>query len=371
MPMTEHIDGVAVIGGGYAGLHAARVAAGSGVATTVIDPTPHHAFTTRLAAVAGGTVQADAARAPLQSLVSRVREGRLATVDPSGLALLSDGTRLTADAMVVTVGSQPTAPPLPGLEHLASLRTAEEALDLRERLSRAATLVILGAGPTGVQLAGAAAAAQRGLEVHLVERKDRLLPGMRPRLGTHALAILEQRSVRVHLCTSMACADERGVVLDDDERINGVGVWAGGFSAHTDVVDARVVAGRIAVDEALRIERSSTVFAAGDIAAPHDHAGALLPMSAQIAVQAGTAAGANAAAIVKGRAVEPVALRDRGWVVDLGGGRGVADLGGVRLARPLLDRIPPLLHWAIDTRNLWQIAGPAGRRWRLALGSVA
>lgn len=370
MPMTEHIDGVAVIGGGYAGLHAARAATGSGVATTVIDPMPHHAFTTRLAAVAGGTVQAEAARAPLESLVPRVREGRLATVDPSGLALLSDGTRLTADAMVLTVGSQPTAPPLRGLEHLVSLRTAEEALDLRERLRRAATLVILGAGPTGVQLAGAAAAAQRGLEVHLVEREDRLLPGMRPQLGAHARVILEQRAVGVHLGTAMACADERGVVLDDGRRIDGLGVWAGGFSAPTDVVDARVVDGRIAVDETLRIDRSTTVFAAGDIAAHHDQAGKPLPMSAQVAVQAGAAAGANAAAIVQGRGIEPAALRDRGWVVDLGGGHGVADLGGVRLARPLLDRIPPLLHWAIDTRNLWQIAGPAGRRWLLDFGSL-
>lgn len=370
MPMTEHIDGVAVIGGGYAGLHAARAAARSGVPATVIDPMPTHAFTTRLAAVAGGTVDGGAARAPLRSLVPHTRGGRLARVDATGLATMSDGTSLTADAMVVTVGSHPTAPPLPGLDHLLSLRTADDALQLAERLHRAEAVVILGAGPTGVQLAGAAATAHRGLEVHLVEREERLLPGMHPDLGDHARSILEQRSVRVHTGTSMVCADEMGVVLDDDTRIDGVGVWAGGFAASTDVVDARVVEGRIAVDEALRIERSSTVFAAGDVAAHRDTTGALLPMSAQIAVQAGTAAGANAAAVVGGGEIEAAVLRDRGWVVDLGGGRGVADLGGVRLARPPLDRVPPLLHWAIDTRNLWQMAGLGGRHWLLGLGTL-
>jgi NADH dehydrogenase FAD-containing subunit len=85
-------------------------------------------------------------------------------------------------------------------------------------------------------------------------------------------------------------------------------------------------------------------------------------MSAQIAAQAGKGVGANAAAFVRGRELRALALNDLGWVVDLGGGQGVAEVLGIPLADRLSDRLVPLLHTAIDYRNLWQLGGIAFMR---------
>ena len=88
-------------------------------------------------------------------------------------------------------------------------------------------------------------------------------------------------------------------------------------------------------------------------------------MSAQVAVLAGAAAGVNAARIARGLVPRAVPLRELGRVVDLGGGRGVAQVGPLALATPPLDRLAPLLHEAIDLRHLWRSGGlGALRRYR-------
>ena len=80
-------------------------------------------------------------------------------------------------------------------------------------------------------------------------------------------------------------------------------------------------------------------------------------MSAQIAAQAGKGVGANVAAFLGGGGLSSLTLNDLGWVVDLGGGQGVAEVLGIPLADRFSDRLVPLLHTAIDYRNLWQLGG--------------
>lgn len=356
-PATGHLDGVLVVGGGYAGVHAAVAAGGGDVPVTVLDPVGTCDFVTRLAAVAGGTAPLRDAAAPLDALVGDVRIGCVASV-ADGAVELDDGTRLTADAVVVTAGAVPLTPDIPGLERALTLRSSADALDIRSSLDSTERLVVVGGGATGVQLAGAAAAANPTLGVTLVEMTDRLLASMDPPIGRNAARLLEERGVELLLEREVAEVDAAGVVLDDGHRVDGVVVWAAGFDARADELGLDVHEdGRILVTDELLVAGCERTFAAGDVARHLDGDGAPLPMAAQVAVQAGEHAGRNAARLVRGEPLRPAKLTHRGWVLDLGGGRGLAQVGPVHLAGPVLDRIPPLLHLFIDLKNLADVGG--------------
>ncbi len=361
----DHIEGVLVVGGGYAGLHAATAVRRSGVPVSVVDRTGRHDFVTRLAAVAGGTAPVEDASQPVQSFADLFAVGSVAKI-ADGSVTLSDERTITADAIVVTAGSAPSRPPVDGIELAHDLRSAEDAVALRGPIARSASLVIIGGGATGVQLAGAAAVAHSPLTIHLVEAATRLLGGMPGAFSAGATRILEGRNVQIHLGSSVEQITEQGAVVDG-ALLEGLVIWAGGFSArahHYGVPTADD--GRILVDEALRVLGSERTFAAGDIAAHRNANGDTLPMSAQIAVRAGAAAGSNAARAVRGEQVEAVDLRQVGWVLDLGGRRGLAQVGPINLTGPGADLIPPLLHDAIDLKDLLEVGGLRALRYASA-----
>jgi NADH dehydrogenase len=331
-----HIEGVLIVGGGYAGVHAARAAHDHGVAVTVVDPTGDYDFVPRLAAVAGGTAPADDATAPLAKLVDRVRLGTVTKVGDGEVELL-DGMRLSADAVVLTAGAVPIRPPIDGLDKAWPLRTSDDALALRHAVTAIAgsgderdlprsvpdttSVVVVGGGATGVQLAGAVKSSHRTLDVHLVDTGDLLLAGM-DGLGRDAERILTDRGVDVRLGTVVEAIDDTGVVLDRGDRIDGLVVWAAGFEARADELGVEVHDnGRVLVDDDLRVLGSERTFAAGDIAFHLDAERQALPMSAQIAVQAGAHAGKNAARLVRDEQLAPARLSQQGWVLDLGSRR--------------------------------------------------
>jgi len=358
----DHVEGVLVVGGGYAGLHAANAVRRSGVPVTVVDRTGRHDFVTRLAAVAGGTAPAEDASRPLRSFIDRVVVGSVVEI-AAGSITLADGRTITADAVVITAGSALSRPPVEGIELAHGLRSAEDALALREAVARASSVVIIGGGATGVQLAGAAAIAHPSLTIHLVEATSRLLAGMPGAFGSGARRILEGRNVRLHLDSSVERIIEHGAIVDGT-LLEGLVVWAGGFSAGAQRYGMPVSEdGRILVDEALCVVGSDRAFAAGDIAAHRSGDGDPLPMSAQIAVQAGTAAGRNAVRAVRGEPLEAVDLRQVGWVLDLGGRRGLAQVGPINLTIAGADLLPPLLHDAIDLKDLVEIGGLQALRY--------
>lgn len=357
-----HIDGVLIVGAGYAGLHAAEAARSSGVPVTVVDSSDRHDFITRLAAVAGGTMPVDDAFQPVGQFVESVEVGTVVHVG-DGSVRTENGRTLTADAVVVTVGSETARPPVDGIERALGLRTSADAIDLRKLIDDTDSLVIVGGGATGVQLAGSAAQAHPDLTVQLFETDDRLLFSLPDALGRGAERILRGRGVDVRTGQEVEHITDRGVVVDG-ETVEGLVVWAGGFSADADRLGVPTDEdGRIAIDGDLRITGFERTLAAGDIAGHVDAGGDRLPMSAQIAVRAGTLAGENAARVVRGMPTKDVALRQLGWVLDLGGHRGVAALGPLALAGPVLDLIPPLLHDAIDLKNLTEIGGIAALRF--------
>jgi NADH:ubiquinone reductase (H+-translocating) len=360
--LPERRDGVLVVGGGYAGLHAVRAVERLGVDATVIDRTGDHDFVTRLAAVAGGSAPEDDARQPLGRFVRSVEVGSVVSVDDGAVAL-ADGRRIEADAVVITAGAESSRPPIDGIEHAVGLRTADDALALRTAIAAATSVVIIGGGATGVQLAGAVAHAHPGILVHLVEVEAHLLAGLPTGLGAGAERILGGRGVDLRLGHPVDRIDPDGVHVDGD-FIEGYVVWAGGFAADAARLGVPTTEdGRIAVDADLRISGMQRTFAAGDVAGQVDRHGDALPMSAQVAVQAGTVAGRNAAHLVRGEPTESAALRQLGWVLDLAGGRGLAQLGPLVLASPVVDLIPPLMHHAIDLKDLIEIGGLGALRF--------
>jgi NADH:ubiquinone reductase (H+-translocating) len=358
----ERRPGVLVIGGGYAGLHAVRAVEHLGLKATVIDRTGDHDFVTRLAAVAGGSAPESDARQPLGRFVSDVEVGSVVSVD-DGAVGLADGRRIEADAVVITAGAESSRPPIEGIEHAASLRTADDALALRAAIAATTSVVIIGGGATGIQLAGAVAHTHPDIDVSLVEAGTNLLAGLPAGLGQGAERILRDRSVELHLGHPVDRIDPDGVHVDR-KFIEGYVIWAGGFAADAGRLGvATTTDGRIAIDSDLRISGMQRTFAAGDVAGHADRHGIALPMSAQIAVQSGTLAGRNAARVVRDEPTESADFRQLGWVLDLAGGRGLAQLGPLALASPVVDLVPPILHHAIDLKDLIEIGGLGALRF--------
>lgn len=351
------ITGALVVGGGYAGLHAAAALRQSGAPVTVLDRHPHHSFVTRLAAVAGGTAPLGDAFAPFDELGYRAMTGAVEVID-DGSVTLTDGTTLQPDVLIVTAGAVPVQPDLPGIEHAMPLRTAVDAARLRAEIEQSSSVVVIGAGATGIQLAGAISVANPQLQLHVVDRDDRVLASLGPSLGEHAEQLLTQRGVDFALGQEIDRITDTGVQLDSGRTIDGLVVWAGGFEGRADSFGSLPVDdGRLVVDGNLRVDGLDRTFAAGDVAAHHDDGGEPLAMSAQIAVQAGSQAGENAARLLSGDPLHKVRLCHRGWILDLGGNRGVAEIGPIPLAAPVVDLLPPLLHLAIDLKTLWGIGG--------------
>lgn len=356
---------VVVVGAGYAGAHAARAALDEGASVTVIDHSGRHDFTPRLAAVAGGTRAVGDAWAEVGDLLdARVVRGTVTGIDRDRRRVaVGPDVDVTYGSLVLTVGAEPVVPDVPGASRdTLALRTTEDALAVREALADAGELVVIGGGATGVQLAGEAAAAHPDLTVHIVERESRLLPEFGWLLAVNATRILRKRGVQVHVDAKVTAVHPGRVVLEDERELPGVIVWAAGFSAAGNQLlpGAATDDGRLVVDQHLRLPDDERIFAAGDVALHRDLLDRVLPMSAQVARQAGRVAGRNAARAARengGRDLRPARLVDWGWVIDLGGGAGVARVGPFPIALPPADRLVPLLHGAVDLRHLFEVGG--------------
>lgn len=365
---------VVIIGAGFGGLNAAKALRHAPVDVLLIDANNFHTFQPLLYQVATAALDAgDVAHQVRQVFAKqrnfRFRHGRVQAVDMQARELtLADGAVVDYDYLIVAAGAVYSDFGVPGVRDNAYvLKSLERSTALRshilKRFERAAvdrnaiergalTFVVVGAGPTGVEMAGSLSELftrvlpadypeldLRLARVVLIEGAGEVLPTFGERSRRYAERTLRQRGVDVRLGSTVAAVSDRAVTLKSGEVIPcETVVWAAGVTAHplANALGApQGRGGRVLVTEDLSLEEHSEVFVIGDMAASVDTNGALLPQVAQVAIQGGKHAARTIVRRLQGRAPEPFKYFDLGSMAIVGRSSGIAELspalGGLRM----------------------------------------
>jgi NADH:ubiquinone reductase (H+-translocating) len=353
---------VVIVGAGFGGLQCAKALIGKPVDVLVVDERNYHLFTPLLYQVASCLLAPAEIATPLRTLFRRApnvryRQGRVVRVDTSAKELtLADDDVLAYDALVLATGSTTNFYGKADVEQQAlGLKDLGEALRLRNHvltcLERAViepdgddrrrhlTFCIVGAGPTGVEYAGALAELvrlvlpreypeldHRDVRIVLVEGTDRVLPSFTPRLSAYAQRTLERLGVEVRCNSLVASADERSVTLVDGTHLPTYSmVWAAGVRPADPLDDPPAKSsGRIDVDDHLGVRDADGVYAIGDVATGRDRKGAPLPMLATPAMQEGRYV---AREVAEGPSRRPFRYRNRGSLATIGRSAAVGKIG--------------------------------------------
>ena len=369
---------VVVIGGGFGGLYAARHLRGADVEVTLIDRRNFHLFQPLLYQVATGGLSPEDISSPLRAILNGNRNTKVLLdevldIDPHLNQVHLAGRSLEYDYLIVATGSRHHYFGKPEWENNApGLKSVEDALEIRNRIlgafeaaeketdptRRRALLrfVLVGAGPTGVELAGALAELSKytmkhdfrsvnpgEAEILLLEGMDRILPSYPESLSRKAKRELEGLGVKVRTGVKVSQLREGCVELSAEgrkERLETHTVmWAAGVKASglAGVLARRAGLmtdrqGRLMVRPDLSIPGFPRVFAIGDLAAFSTGEGETLPGVASVAMQQGRHAARNILRQVRGEPTVPFRYRDPGSMAVIGRHAAVADLGFLRLS---------------------------------------
>jgi NADH dehydrogenase len=360
---------VVVVGGGFAGLWAVRALARAPVDITLIDRCNHHLFQPLLYQVATAGLAAPSIAAPLRHILRRQRNvtvqlGTVTEIDKVSRTLTADGTRYPYDYLILATGAshayfghEDWAGHAPGLKTLAdALHMRARFLTAFERAESSAsaadartwlTFVIVGGGPTGVELAGTLAEiARHTLErefrridprtarVLLVEAGPRILPAFPESLSLSAHRQLERLGVTVRTNSPVTSIGAGAVRIGEETVPTRTVVWAAGVAASSLgralglSVDR---AGRVLVASDLSVPGHPNIFVAGDLAAVDGEHGPV-PGIAPAAKQMGAHAATCIRARLANRASTPFRYRHQGLLATIGRHAAVVDLGRVRLS---------------------------------------
>lgn len=349
---------VVIVGGGFGGLTAVRALSKADVEITLVDRHTYNAFQPLLYQVAtAGLNPGDVtfflrATRMAQNNVS-FRQALVVGVDPAAqLITFQDGEQLGYDYLVLAAGATTNYFGTKGAEeHSLAIYTRAQALTLRDKiftsLEHAAAsasggemaIVVVGAGPTGVEMAGALAELRndamttiypeldpRRTHIVLVEMGDKVLAPFHEKLRDFAARALRERGVELRLNTAVAEVRPNGVLLGDGDFLKaGVVVWATGVTVPKIVGDWGLPqgrGGRITVEPDLRVTGFRNIFAIGDLALTPEG----LPQLAQPAIQGGKHAGKQIAALVSGRPTQPFHYYDKGTMATVGRRAAIADI---------------------------------------------
>ena len=356
-----------IVGGGFAGLEAAKGLSRLPVQVTVVDRANHHLFQPLLYQVAMAALNPADIAQPIRSILRRGRNtevllGEAARVDAAARQLhLADGAVLSYDYLILAPGVRHSYFGRPGWERLApGLKTIEDALEIRrrvllafERAERASTpeerhrlltFVVVGGGPTGVEVAGAIAEIKRyaltrdfrhidprDATVVLLEGGPRLLPSYPPDLSQKAKQTLRDLGVDVRT-DSMVTGVEDGAVTSVGWRIpTDTVIWAAGNvgSPLLATVGAPLDRlGRVLVESDCSVTSHPEILVLGDGAAyRHDARFEVLPGIAPVALQQGRYAADLIRADLAGRKRRPFRYADKGQLAVIGRAKAVADVG--------------------------------------------
>ena len=361
---------VVVIGGGFGGLAATRALARQPVRVTLVDRRNHHLFQPLLYQVATATLSPADIAMPLRSIFRNARNvtvilAEAERIDLDGRRVMLAGGELAYDALVIAAGAghsyfghgdwQALAPGLKTLEDALEIRrrvllafeAAERATDGAERRALL-TFVVVGGGPTGVELAGALAEIARHTiardfraidptqaRVVLLEAGERLLSSFPPGLSRSTEKALNRLGVEVRTGALVTRLTADAVWIGGEQIRSRAVLWAAGVAAAPLARSLGVPldrAGRVVVEPDLSLPGHPEVSVIGDLCAFPHQTGTPLPGLAPVAVQAGRAAAEN---IRRGLAGEPTVAfryRDRGSMATIGRAAAVAVIGDVHLS---------------------------------------
>jgi NADH dehydrogenase len=387
---------VVIVGAGFGGLSAAKALAGQPFDVTVIDQHNYHLFQPLLYQVAtAGLSPADIA-SPIRGILAKAQNvnvvlGKVSGVDAQRREVIAEGRRVPFDYLILATGAQHAyfghgdwAAFAPGLKTiddatyirrriLLAFEKAETEPDPAER-ARLLNFVIVGGGPTGVEMAGAIAElANRALakdfrsidprsaRIILVEAAPRLLTPFEPSLSEAAKRSLEQLGVQVRLGAAVTALDQEGVSLGAERIEARTVVWAAGVMASpagswlgldTDR------AGRAKVLPDLSVSGHPDIFVIGDTALASGADGKPLPGVAPVAKQQGQYVADLLIARQKGKATAPFRYRDFGSLATIGRKRAIVQIGCFKLDGFLAWLLWSVVHiyFLIGFRNRFLVA---------------
>jgi NADH dehydrogenase len=321
---------------------------------TVVNRHKYHHLTTLLHQPVVGHRNYQDLSIALTDLIPKrfmILRGRVDQIRPADhtVDIIQRGSRKTVayDQLIVALGWEPEFFHLPGaLEHAFVLRDLNSARLIRDRIEESLiaydehpeekwrrSVVVIGGGLTGVEIAGELAEAryemadafdlpETDIAIQLVHGDDQLLPGLHESLGAGSLTYLESHGVECILGTHVQAIEPDAVLMEDGRRIEaGVVIWAGGVRGNSILeksgfaVDKR---GRALVNETLLAKDYPDVFVVGDSAAAIGEDGRTLPPTAQLAVQQGDHVGQSILQLLNGKPIEAYHAKDKGIVVSLG-----------------------------------------------------
>jgi len=357
---------VVIVGGGFAGLEAARALGEADAEVVVVDRTNHHLFQPLLYQVAMAVLAPTDIALPIRFLLRRqlntsVLLDRIDRIDVERRLVRGEsGRELTYDYLVVAAGARHSYFGHDDWEALApGLKTIEDAREIRHRFLLAfeeaercddqearqawMTFAVVGGGPTGVELAGIVPDVTRhalrgefrridtsAARIVLVEAGPRVLPSFPPALSERARRDLQALGVEVRTGAPVTLVTSEAVYVGAERLATHTVFWAAGNTASPLGRTLGVPvdrAGRVLVRPDLSIPGHPEVFVVGDLAATTGADGALVPGVAPAAMQAGRAAARNILKALRGEPPKPFRYRDKGNLATIGRHRAVADFG--------------------------------------------
>jgi NADH:ubiquinone reductase (H+-translocating) len=360
---------VVIIGGGFGGLYAAKELADKPVEVTLIDRTNHHLFQPLLYQVATAGLSPSDIAQPIRHILRDAQNisvlmAAVESIDPVAKIIRTAAAReYSYEYLIVATGARHS---YFGNDHWETfapgLKSMSDAIELRRRIlsafefaettteealrEAALTFVVIGAGPTGVEMAGAISElAKRTLiddfrnirtkqaRIYLLDAAPRVLPGFNPQLSKSAEEQLKQMEIEVHVGTKVLNVTEEGVQLEKEFLRTRTVIWAAGNAASplAKQLDAETDRqGRVLVAEDLSIARHAEIFAIGDMVNFSHQTGNPLPGVAPVAMQMGTQAARNILELAAGRKTTRFKYLDKGSMATIGRNKAVADLKFVR-----------------------------------------
>jgi NADH dehydrogenase len=359
---------VVILGGGFAGLSAARALRRAAVTVTIVDRRNHHLFQPLLYQVATAALNPGDIAYPIRSVLRHQANARtlLASADSIDLSLrkivLADG-ELNYDFLIIATGATHSYFGKDWEKWAPGLKTIEDALEIRRRVLSAfeaaereldpekqrqlLTFVVVGGGPTGVELAGSLSEIgrltvandfrsfdPRRVRVVLIESASRVLPPYSPSLSKKAKAALERLGVEVRTDSLVTAIDAHGVCIGKEQIFARTVLWAAGVSASplgkllgtpTDR------SGRVLVAADLSIQGHTEVFVVGDLM-NLQQGGQPIPGIAPVAIQSGRAAAKNILRRINGKQTLPFHYVDKGSLATIGRASAVGKVAGFELS---------------------------------------